>query len=106
MARTLEGARLALLLWQARSRSAMRVGYYQFANATATPLPVQQPHPPIWFGRNHPLILEACARYGQGWNTTPASLPELRRLLDELAQPVRKLAGTLMKLSAVWRRRY
>lgn len=85
MARTLEGAEIARLLWQAREPVSYAGRYYQFENATATPRPVQQPHPPIWFGRNHPLILEACACYGQGWNTTPASLPELRRRLDELA---------------------
>ncbi|MCB9147356.1 MAG: LLM class flavin-dependent oxidoreductase [Caldilineaceae bacterium] len=85
MARTLEGAEIARLLWQAQEPVSYQGRYYQFEKATATPRPVQQPHPPIWFGRNHPLILEACARYGQGWNTTPVSLPELRRLLDELA---------------------
>ncbi|MCB0141216.1 MAG: LLM class flavin-dependent oxidoreductase [Caldilineaceae bacterium] len=85
MARTLEGAEIARLLWQAQEPVSYQGRYYQFEKATATPRPVQQPHPPIWFGRNHPLILAACARYGQGWNTTPVSLPELRRLLDELA---------------------
>lgn len=84
MVRTLEGAEIARLLWQAHQPLSYQGRYYQFENATATPLPVQQPHPPIWFGRNHPLILEACARYGAGWNTTPVSLNELRKRLDEL----------------------
>lgn len=85
MACTLEGAEIALALWQSRNPVSYKGRYYQFENATATPLPLQQPHPPIWFGRQHPLILQACARYGQGWNTAPVSLPELRRRLDELA---------------------
>lgn len=85
MACTLEGAEIALALWQAKAPVSYNGRYYRFENATATPLPIQQPHPPIWFGRNHPLILQACAQYGQGWNTTPVSLTELRRRLDELA---------------------
>ena len=85
MARTLEGAEIALALWQSSEPVNFAGQYYQFENATATPRPVQQPHPPIWFGRNHPLILDACARYGQGWNTTPASVANVERLLAELA---------------------
>ncbi len=84
VARTLEGAEIARLLWQATEPVSFQGQYYHFENATATPLPLQQPHPPIWFGRNHPAILEACARYGQGWNTTPATVEQVRNLLAEL----------------------
>ncbi|MEZ4868236.1 MAG: LLM class flavin-dependent oxidoreductase [Caldilineaceae bacterium] len=85
MARTVEGAEIALTLWQAREPVSYQGRYYQLENATALPLPLQQPHPPIWFGRNHPLILDACARFGQGWNTTPVPLDEFQRRLAELA---------------------
>ena len=84
VARTLEGAEIVRRLWQANEPISFQGNYYHFENATATPLPVQQPHPPIWFGRNHPAILEACARYGQGWNTTPATVEHTRELLAEL----------------------
>lgn len=84
VARTLEGAEIARLLWQTTEPVSFQGNYYSFENATATPLPVQQPHPPIWFGRNHPAILEACAHYGQGWNTTPATVDKVRELLAEL----------------------
>jgi alkanesulfonate monooxygenase SsuD/methylene tetrahydromethanopterin reductase-like flavin-dependent oxidoreductase (luciferase family) len=84
VARTLEGAEIARLLWQATAPVSFQGQYYAFEQATATPLPVQQPHPPIWFGRNHPAILEACARYGQGWNTTPATVEQTRQLIAEL----------------------
>jgi alkanesulfonate monooxygenase SsuD/methylene tetrahydromethanopterin reductase-like flavin-dependent oxidoreductase (luciferase family) len=40
----------------------------------------------VWFGEAHPAILEICARYGQGWNSTPVALPELRRRLVALAE--------------------
>lgn len=84
IARTLEGADIARLLWQATEPVSYHGQYYHVENATATPLPIQQPHPPIWFGRNQPHILDACARYGQGWNTTPATVEQVRKLLAEL----------------------
>ena len=34
-------------------------------------------------------MLDACARLGQGWNTTPVSLEELRRRLDAAPQRLR-----------------
>jgi alkanesulfonate monooxygenase SsuD/methylene tetrahydromethanopterin reductase-like flavin-dependent oxidoreductase (luciferase family) len=83
--RTVEGVKLALALWQSTKPVTFEGNYYRVDNATVTPLPVQQPHPPIWFGEANPLTLAACARYGQGWNTVPVTLEELRRRLDALA---------------------
>jgi probable F420-dependent oxidoreductase len=31
------------------------------------PRPVQQPHPPVWFGGRHPDALRRATRYGDGW---------------------------------------
>lgn len=31
------------------------------------PVPVQRPHPPLWFGGNSRAALERVARWGQGW---------------------------------------
>jgi len=102
VARTLEGAEITRLLWQTTEPVSYEGQYYQFEKATATPLPVQQPHPPIWFGRNHPQILAACARYGQGWNTTPATveqvgelLAELKAACDEVKRPMAEIERSL-----------
>lgn len=46
---------------------------------------MQRPHPPLWFGEATPGILDACARLGQGWNSTPVSTAELKRRLAALA---------------------
>ncbi len=85
IARTVEGVELALALWEADSPVTFNGNYYSVEAATCTPQPVQQPHPPIWFGEAHPKTLEACARLGDGWNTVPVGLEELRRRLDALA---------------------
>ena len=50
------------------------------------PLPVQKPHPPVWFGEAHPPVLAACARYGNGWNTVPVGFTEVQRRLELLAE--------------------
>ena len=60
--------------------------FYQVTDAVCRPKPVQQPHPPLWFGETTPGVLALCARVGDGWNTTPVALPELRRRLEALAE--------------------
>lgn len=57
-------------------------------NAQMRPLPVQQPHPPIWIGGNGPKrTLPLVARFADVWHGwgTPNSLNELNARLDELA---------------------
>jgi alkanesulfonate monooxygenase SsuD/methylene tetrahydromethanopterin reductase-like flavin-dependent oxidoreductase (luciferase family) len=85
IARMVEGLELTLALWTA-DRPIDFVGHhYQLRGAVCTPPPVQQPHPPIWLGNAHPAMLRACARYAQGWNTTPVSLAQLHTRLAALA---------------------
>jgi alkanesulfonate monooxygenase SsuD/methylene tetrahydromethanopterin reductase-like flavin-dependent oxidoreductase (luciferase family) len=81
---TVDGIRLIRDLWSASSPLTSSHGAFGVAEATCTPLPVQQPHPPIWFGEVQPGLLAACAEFGQGWNTTPCSVPELRRRIGLL----------------------
>ena len=82
----LEGLDLTLRLWQSSESQPLTFDgrYYQVKDAVCQPAPVQQPHPPIWFGEAHPLTLEACARLGQGWNSTPGGLAEMGRRLAAL----------------------
>ncbi|MCC7359198.1 MAG: LLM class flavin-dependent oxidoreductase [Anaerolineales bacterium] len=82
----LEGIDLILKLWQAREAEPLTFDgrFYQVREAVCKPGPVQQPHPPIWFGEAHPLTLAAAARLGQGWNSAPVSLAELDRRLAGL----------------------
>ncbi len=50
-------------------------------DAAFAPLPLQEPYPPIWFGEVDPNVLNICARRGDGWNTVPVSIEELRSRL-------------------------
>lgn len=73
---------------------------YHAIDQTATPLPLQRPHPPIWIGGNSRASRERVARMGQGWapilndaeaarTTRTALLPDesaLARALDELRE--------------------
>lgn len=80
MSMLLEGLELARALWSGK-RITFEGNYYHLKDAVCTPPPVTKPHPPLWFGEAHPLVLEACARHGQGWNSVPVPLSELERRL-------------------------
>jgi len=74
-----EATEMILRLWAAEGPVTFRGRTWEVNDAICAPKPLQQPHPPLWFGEAAPGGLAACARYGQGWNTTPVPLPELRR---------------------------
>jgi len=81
-----EATELMLELWTADVPVTFEGAHYSTQEALCNPKPIQQPHPPIWFGEVNPNTLDACARYGQGWNTTPVSLTELRRRIGLLRE--------------------
>jgi alkanesulfonate monooxygenase SsuD/methylene tetrahydromethanopterin reductase-like flavin-dependent oxidoreductase (luciferase family) len=81
---TIDGIRLIKDLWSATTPITATFGSYSVVNATCTPSPVQQPHPPIWFGEPDSGLLAVCAELGQGWNTTPVSVAEFTRRLGLL----------------------
>jgi len=85
VAQMVEGLELTLTLWKSREPVTFVGEHFQLHNAVCNPGPVQQPHPPIWFGGVNPAMLRACARYGQGWNTTPASVQQVRERIGELS---------------------
>jgi alkanesulfonate monooxygenase SsuD/methylene tetrahydromethanopterin reductase-like flavin-dependent oxidoreductase (luciferase family) len=80
----LDGLQITLALWQTEEPVTLSTTHFQVNEAISTPLPVQKPHPPIWFGEAHPKIVEATARMAQGWNTVPASPADLDRKLAAL----------------------
>lgn len=73
LARLLEALEVVRRLWTGGPVS-YAGQYYRLDQAVCRPQPVQRPHPPIWLGEaRHPRLLEAIARYADGWNSVPAS---------------------------------
>lgn len=84
VAQMCEGIELTLKLWTSDAPVSFAGRHYALDRAVCEPKPAQRPHPPIWIGEAHPALLEATARYAQGWNSTPVSIAELRRRLAAL----------------------
>jgi alkanesulfonate monooxygenase SsuD/methylene tetrahydromethanopterin reductase-like flavin-dependent oxidoreductase (luciferase family) len=82
----IDGLELTLALWGADKPLTHTGKHFSVQDAVNMPLPIQQPHPPVWFGEAHPAILAACARYGQGWNTVPVGYAEVAKRLQSLAE--------------------
>ena len=85
-----EGLRLMKALWT-EPRVTFDGRYWQLRDAAMEPKPVQRPHPPIWFGANHPTALRRTARLADGFfgagSTTTArfaeQVPIIRQALVE-----------------------
>ncbi|GAA3055596.1 LLM class flavin-dependent oxidoreductase [Pseudonocardia yunnanensis] len=74
--------------------------FWQLVNAPMEPKPVQRPHPPIWFGANHPKAVRRAVKLGDGFigagSSTTARFADLvkiaREAKDELDRPDFKIA--------------
>jgi probable F420-dependent oxidoreductase len=65
-ARFEEGLRLMQQLWT-EPRVTFTGEFWQLANVTMEPKPVQRPHPPLWFGAHRPPAVARAARMGDGF---------------------------------------
>jgi len=84
IAQMIEGLELTLGLWTMDGPVSFAGRHYAVSNAVCAPRPLQQPHPPIWIGEAHPLLLEAAARYANAWNSTPVGWHALQQRLADL----------------------
>ncbi|MGI8868142.1 MAG: LLM class flavin-dependent oxidoreductase [Mycobacteriales bacterium] len=66
VARFTEGLRLMQAAWTEPTVT-FRGRFWQVDGAPIQPKPVQRPHPPIWFGANHPRALRRAVRLGDGF---------------------------------------
>ena len=98
VARLVEATELTLALWSAETPLTWDGPTYRVEGAVCRPGPLQRPHPPLWFGETTPGVLDLCARLGQGWNTTPVTLPELRQRLDALDAACRRAGRSRSEL--------
>jgi probable F420-dependent oxidoreductase len=88
--RFIEGIQVMKTLWT-QPRASVRGEFWQFENVPMEPKPLQQPHPPLWFGARDAIGLRRAARHGQGWMGAGSSssadfvhqIGILRRFLDQ-----------------------
>jgi probable F420-dependent oxidoreductase len=66
VARFSEGIRLMKALWT-EPKVSFQGRFWQVDGVGMVPKPVQQPHPPIWFGGSHPDALRRAVRLGDGF---------------------------------------
>lgn len=65
--RMMEGLEIMTRLWSQEEPVTYHGRYYTVENAICLPKPVQKPRIPIWFGGTSRSILNAVAKYGDGW---------------------------------------
>ncbi len=73
-------------------------------DARLRPLPVQEPHPPIWIGGTGPKrTLPLVARYADVWHAwgTPNSLVEANERVDQLATEAGRDPSAIMRASSL-----
>jgi probable F420-dependent oxidoreductase len=76
--------------------------FFQISDMCMMPKPVQQPHPPIWFGGNTGAALRRTAELGHGWHAAGLSPEQMRAKLailrDECARVGRQLSDLTISL--------
>jgi alkanesulfonate monooxygenase SsuD/methylene tetrahydromethanopterin reductase-like flavin-dependent oxidoreductase (luciferase family) len=73
-------------------------------DAQLRPVPVQQPHPPIWIGGNGPRrTLPLVARYADVWHAwgTPNSLRDTMARVDELTTAAGRDPASILRASSL-----
>jgi probable F420-dependent oxidoreductase len=97
VARFTEGLRLMRALWT-EPRVTFDGRFWQLKDAAMEPKPFQKPHPPIWFGANHPDALRRAVRHGDGFfgagsSTTTQFAGQVPIVRQALAEAGRDPAG-------------
>ncbi len=64
--RFIEGIEVMKALWT-QPTATFSGEYWRLAGISQEPKPVQQPHPPLWFGAREPTALRRAVRLGNGW---------------------------------------
>jgi len=61
-----ESLQVMKALWE-KSEASFSGTFWNFDSVSLKPRPVQQPHPPIWFGARVPAALKRAVKYGDGF---------------------------------------
>jgi probable F420-dependent oxidoreductase len=70
-----EALQVMKALWT-QSEASFSGTFWNFEGVSMRPKPVQQPHPPIWFGARVPAALRRAVRYGDGFMGAGSSSTE------------------------------
>jgi probable F420-dependent oxidoreductase len=97
VSRFTENLQLMKALWT-EPRVTFNGRFWQLDDAAMEPKPVQQPHPPIWFGANHPDALRRAVRLGDGFfgagsSTTARFVEQVQVVRTALAESGRDPAS-------------
>jgi probable F420-dependent oxidoreductase len=97
VSRFTEGLQVMKELWTEPSVT-VHGRFWQLDDATMEPKPVQKPHPPIWFGANHPAALRRAVRlsdgfFGAGSSTTARFAEQVEVVRAALAESGRDPGG-------------
>src|SRR5262249_29376592 len=97
VARFSEGLRLMKALWT-EPQVTFQGRFWQLEGAAMEPKPFQKPHPPLWFGGNHPAALQRAVRHGDGFfgagsSTTAQFVEHVQIVREALAEAGRDAAS-------------
>lgn len=97
--RTNEYLEAIIELWT-KEKVSFSGDYITYDEIEVFPKPVQQPHPPILIGGRSDAALERTARYGNGWNPSQVSAPQMadgsqriRTMARDLGRPEPEILG-------------
>jgi alkanesulfonate monooxygenase SsuD/methylene tetrahydromethanopterin reductase-like flavin-dependent oxidoreductase (luciferase family) len=99
IARMDEGLTLIDRLWCSEVPLDFTGQFERTVAAICRPKPVQQPRPPIWLGEartDH--WLDTIMRHAGGWNSVPATVPQLRDKIDRLRLACQRAGRELSQL--------
>lgn len=88
-ARTRDYLRAMLEIWH-NDQPQYAGQFVSFPETEIAPKPVQQPHPPIWFGGGGPKSVDLAAEFGTGWLPPWVSPEEYPARIEELREAARE----------------
>lgn len=92
VAKTREGIQLIMKLWTSNEPFDFEGKHYRVKSAILEPKPVQQPHPPLWFGTTGAYMLRLAKQYADG--SVP---PRARRVYGSLSVRPHSVEGRFAK---------
>ncbi len=100
VAKTREALEIVHGLWT-KGRLSYEGKYYGIYDAVLDPKPIQNPHPPMWFGVQGKTMLSLAAKYGSGWipvMISPMQYARLREILGDQLKSNKRADGFVYAL--------